>query len=254
MQISGHTFLVAGGASGLGEATARRLASAGGAVVIADVNERGAGLAAALGERARFVRTDVTREADVAAAVAAAVAAFGSLQGAVSCAGIVPGERVVGKAGPHTLATFERTIAVNLVGTFNVLRLAAAQMAAQPPEASGERGVIINTSSIAADEGQIGQVAYAASKAGVNGLTLPAARELARHGIRVVAIAPGIFDTPMVQGLSDDLRASLGAQVPFPSRLGKPEEYAELAAHIIENPMLNGNVIRLDGAIRMGAK
>lgn len=254
MQISGRTFLVAGGASGLGEATARRLVGAGGAVVIADVSERGASLAAELGERARFQRVDVTREDEVATAISLAVSAFGALHGAISCAGIVPGERVVSKSGPHTLATFERTIAVNLIGTFNVLRLAAAQMASQAPEPTGERGVVINTSSIAAEEGQIGQVAYAASKAGVNGLTLPAARELARHGIRVVAIAPGIFDTPMVQGLSEEIRASLGAQVPFPSRLGQPEEYAALAAHIIENPMLNGAVIRLDGAIRMGAK
>lgn len=254
MQISGRTFLVAGGASGLGEATARRLVGAGGAVVIADVSDHGASLAAALGERARFQRVDVTREDEVATALSLAVSAFGGLHGAITCAGIVPGERVVGKSGPHTLATFERTIAVNLVGTFNVLRLAAAQMASQAPEPTGERGVVINTSSIAAEEGQIGQVAYAASKAGVNGLTLPAARELARHGIRVVAIAPGIFDTPMVQGLSEEIRASLGAQVPFPSRLGQPAEYAALAAHIIENPMLNGSVIRLDGAIRMGAK
>ena len=254
MQISGRTFLVAGGASGLGEATARRLVGAGGAVVIADVSDHGASLAAELGERARFQRVDVTRQDEVATAISLAVSAFGGLHGAISCAGIVPGERLVGKSGPHTLATFERTIAVNLVGTFNVLRLAAAQMASQAPEPTGERGVVINTSSIAAEEGQIGQVAYAASKAGVNGLTLPAARELARHGIRVVAIAPGIFDTPMVQGLSEEIRASLGAQVPFPSRLGQPAEYAALAAHIIENPMLNGSVIRLDGAIRMGAK
>lgn len=253
MQVSGRTFLVTGGASGLGEATARRLVGAGGAVLIADVSEHGASVAAELGERARFQRVDVTREDEVATAVSLAVSAFGGLHGAINCAGIVPGERVVGKSGPHTLSTFERAIAVNLVGTFNVLRLAAAQMASQAPDPTGERGVVINTSSIAAEEGQIGQVAYAASKAGVNGLTLPAARELSRHGIRVVAIAPGIFDTPMVKGLSDEIRASLGAQVPFPARLGKPEEYAALATHIIENPMLNGTVIRLDGAIRMGA-
>lgn len=254
MQISGHTFLVAGGASGLGAASARLLAEAGGSVVIADVNDAGRALAASLGERARFHRTDVTREDDVAAAVALAASEFGALHGAINCAGIVPGERVAGKSGPHTLATFERTLAVNLVGTFNVLRLAAAQMARQEPLPTGERGVIVNTSSIAAEEGQIGQVAYAASKAGVNGMTLPAARELAKLGIRVVAIAPGIFDTPMVDGLSDEIRASLGAQVPFPSRLGKPEEYALLARQVVENPMLNGCVIRIDGAIRMGAR
>jgi NAD(P)-dependent dehydrogenase (short-subunit alcohol dehydrogenase family) len=218
------------------------------------VDEAGRAVAASLGERARFRRADVSREDDVAAAVAQAVSAFGSLHGAVNCAGIVPGERVVGKSGPHTLATFERTLGVNLVGTFNVLRLAAAQMARQDPLSTGERGVIVNTSSIAAEEGQIGQVAYAASKAGVNGMTLPAARELAKLGIRVVAIAPGIFDTPMVQGLSDEIRASLGAQVPFPSRLGKPEEYAQLARHAVENTMLNGCVLRIDGAIRMGAR
>lgn len=254
MQISGHTFLVAGGASGLGAASARLLAEAGGSVVIADVNDAGRALAASLGERARFHRTDVTREDDVAAAVALAASEFGALHGAINCAGVVPGERVAGKSGPHTLATFERTLAVNLVGTFNVLRLAAAQMARQEPLPTGERGVIVNTSSIAAEEGQIGQVAYAASKAGVNGMTLPAARELAKLGIRVVAIAPGIFDTPMVDGLSDEIRASLGAQVPFPSRLGKPEEYALLARQVVENPMLNGCVIRIDGAIRMGAR
>ena len=255
MQISGRTFLVAGGASGLGEATARRLVSAGGAVVIADVSERGAALAGELGERARFQRMDVTREAEVAAAVSLAVSVFGGLHGAISCAGIVPGERVVGKFGPHTLATFERTLAVNLVGTFNVLRLAAAQMALQAPESTGERGVIINTSSIAAFDGQVGQAAYSASKGGVAAMTLPIAREIGRHGIRVVAIAPGVFKTPMTEGLPEIARKIVFShKPPFPERPGQPEEFAQLVLSIVTNPMLNGTVIRLDGAIRMGAK
>jgi NAD(P)-dependent dehydrogenase (short-subunit alcohol dehydrogenase family) len=254
MQIQNQAFLVAGGGSGLGAATARMLVQAGGKVVIADVSPAGEELARGLGAAARFIRTDVTDEASTAAAVELCVSTFGAIHGAVNCAGVAPGERVVGKTGPHSLANFERTVRINLVGTFNVIRLAAARMSQQQPLASGERGVIVNTSSVASLEGQIGQAAYAASKAGVNGMTLPIARELARFGIRVMTIAPGIFDTPMLQGMSEEIRASLGAQIPFPSRLGKPEEYAALVRHIVENEVLNGEVIRLDGAIRMAPK
>ena len=254
MQIQNQVFLVAGGGSGLGAATARMLAIAGGKVVIADVNPDGEGVARELGAGARFARTDVTDEASTQAAVDLCVSAFGAIHGAVNCAGVAPAERVVGRNGPHGLASFERAIRINLVGTFNVIRLASAKMSAQPALASGERGVIVNTSSVASMDGQIGQAAYAASKAGVNGMTLPIARELARFGIRVMTIAPGIFDTPMLAGMSDEIRASLGAQIPFPSRLGKPEEYAALVRHIIENEVLNGEVIRLDGAIRMAPK
>ncbi|MBI2296203.1 MAG: SDR family NAD(P)-dependent oxidoreductase [Betaproteobacteria bacterium] len=255
MQIAGHTFVVTGGASGLGAATARRLARAGGNVAICDVSaEQGTKLASEVGSRASFVATDVTDEAQVARAVAAAREKFGALHGAVSCAGVAPGERVLGKQGPHRLETFRRALELNLVGTFNVLRLAAQAMAENAPDADGERGVIINTASIAAYDGQVGQVAYSASKAGVAGLTLPAARELARFGVRVMTIAPGIFETPMMAGLSEDARASLAQQVPFPPRLGRPEEFAALVEHIIVNTMLNGEVIRLDGALRMSAK
>ena len=254
MQIQNQAFLVAGGGSGLGAATARMLAGAGGRVVIADVNDAGDALARSLGAGVRFVKTDVTDEGQTQAAVELCVASFGAIHGVVNCAGVAPGERVVGKAGPHALASFERAIRVNLVGTFNVIRLAAARMSAQAALPSGERGVIVNTSSIASMDGQIGQAAYAASKAGVNGMTLPIARELARFGIRVMTIAPGIFDTPMLAGMSEEIRASLGAQIPFPSRLGKPAEYAALVRHIIENEVLNGEVIRLDGAIRMAPK
>lgn len=255
MQIKDSVFLIAGGASGLGAATARHLLGAGAKVVLADLNQQaGAALAAQLGANARFVVADVTSEALVEQAVRAAVAGFGALHGAVNCAGIASGERVVGTSAPHRLDTFSRTIQINLIGTFNVLRLAAQVMAANPPNTEGERGVIINTASIAAFEGQIGQAAYSASKGGVVAMTLPIARELARFGIRVMAIAPGIFDTPMLAALSEDVRSSLGAQVPFPPRLGKPEEYARLAAAIIENPLLNAEVIRLDGGMRMAAK
>ena len=254
MQIQNQVFLVAGGCSGLGAATARMLALAGGKVVVADVNPAGEALARELGPGVRFARTDVTDEASTEAAVELCVSAFGAIHGAVNCAGVAPAERVVGRNGPHGLASFERAIRINLVGTFNVIRLASAKMSAQPPLASGERGVIVNTSSVASMDGQIGQAAYAASKAGVNGMTLPIARELARFGIRVMTIAPGIFDTPMLAGMSDEIRASLGAQIPFPSRLGKPEEYAALVRHIMENEVLNGEVIRLDGAIRMAPK
>ncbi len=254
MKIENQVFLIAGGGSGLGAATARKLVAEGGRVVIADVNDAGDWVAKQFGAEARFVHTDVTDERQVQAAVDLCFSAFGSLRGVVNCAGVAPGERVVGKQGPHALASFERTVRINLVGTFNVIRLAAARMSAEPPLASGERGVIVNTSSVASFEGQIGQAAYAASKAGVNGMTLPIARELARFGIRVVTIAPGIFDTPMLQGMSEEIRASLGAQVPFPPRLGRPEEYAALVAHVVENEVLNGEVIRLDGAIRMAPK
>lgn len=255
MQIQNSTFLVSGGGSGLGAATARMLIANGGNVIIADINkDAGEKTVAELGAKARFAETNVCDEASVQAAVDLAKSAFGGLSGAVNCAGVAPGERVVGKNGPHSLENFRRAVEINLIGTFNVIRLAAAAMSAGTPNASGERGVIINTSSVASFEGQIGQAAYAASKAGVNGMTLPIAREFAKLGIRVVTIAPGIFDTPMLQGMSEEIRASLGAQIPFPSRLGRPDEYAALAKHIIENEVLNGEVIRLDGAIRMGAK
>jgi NAD(P)-dependent dehydrogenase (short-subunit alcohol dehydrogenase family) len=231
------------------------LAANGGKVVIADLNEpAGKDLAGFLGGTVRFVKADVTDEASTQAAVDLCVSAFGAIHGLVNCAGVAPGERVVGRNGPHGFASFERAVKINLIGTFNAIRLVAAKMSTQPAEANGERGVIVNTSSVASMDGQIGQAAYAASKAGVNGMTLPIARELAKFGIRVMTIAPGIFDTPMLQGMSEEIRASLGAQIPFPSRLGKPEEYAALVRHILENEVLNGEVIRLDGAIRMTAK
>jgi len=255
MQVAGNTFLVSGGASGLGAACARLLAAAGGNVVLADLNkDNGAALAADLGARARFTLTDVTDEASVQAAVRVAVETFGGLHGSVQCAGIAIAERVLGRTGPHPLASFAKVIAVNLTGTFNVLRLAAEAMTRNPPTAGGERGVIVNTASVAAFEGQIGQAAYSASKGGVVALTLPAARDLARHGIRVMTIAPGTFDTPLLAGLAEPARQSLAQQVPFPSRLGRPEEFAALVRHIVENEMLNGEVIRLDGALRMGPK
>jgi 3-hydroxyacyl-CoA dehydrogenase / 3-hydroxy-2-methylbutyryl-CoA dehydrogenase len=248
MRIDGTSALVAGGASGLGAATARRLHAAGAAVTIADLNEeRGTALAAELGERASFVACDVTDEA----AVAAAVEAAGPLRISVCCAGIGWAEKTAGKRGAHTLQPFETVIRVNLIGTFNVLRLAAAAMLAGAPDEDGERGVCISTASIAAYDGQIGQIAYSASKGGIAGMTLPAARDLASSGIRVVAIAPGLFDTPLLAGLPEPAREALGAQVPYPSRLGRPDEYAALALHVVENQMLNGEVIRLDGALRM---
>ncbi|PYQ23683.1 MAG: 3-hydroxyacyl-CoA dehydrogenase [Acidobacteria bacterium] len=255
MRIEGRTFLVTGGASGLGGATARMLAGAGGNVVILDVNaEAGQKLAGELGPKAHFVRTDVTSEPDVTKAVAAATERFSGLQGVVNAAGIGTAEKVLGKNGPHPLELFEKTIRINLVGTFNVIRLAAGAMAAGAPTETGERGVIVNTASVAAFDGQIGQAAYSASKGGIVGMTLPIARELARSGIRVMTIAPGIFDTPLLAGLPEPARLSLGQQVPFPSRLGRPDEYAALVRHIIENEMLNGEVIRLDGALRMAPK
>jgi NAD(P)-dependent dehydrogenase (short-subunit alcohol dehydrogenase family) len=255
MQIANHTFLVTGAASGLGAGTARMLVGAGGNVVMADMNvAQGEALAKELGSNARFVSVDVTAPDQVRAAVGAAGEQFGRLDGLVNCAGIVIGERVVGRNGPHALASFERVIQVNLVGTFNAIRIAADVMAKNPSGACGERGVIVNTASVAASEGQIGQAAYSASKAGIAGMTLPIARELARLGIRVVSIAPGIFDTAMVGGFDQSLRDSLASQIPFPSRLGRPDEYAALVRHIVENQMLNGETIRLDGAIRMGPK
>jgi 3-hydroxyacyl-CoA dehydrogenase / 3-hydroxy-2-methylbutyryl-CoA dehydrogenase len=249
MQLDGIGALVAGGASGLGEATARELAARGARVTIADLNEdRGAALADELG--GAFVATDVTDEA----AVQAAVEAVDGLRFAVSCAGIGWAERTVGKQGAAALQPFETVIRVNLIGTFNVLRLSAAAMAAGEPGADGERGAVVMTASIAAFDGQIGQAAYSASKGGVVGLTLPAARDLARVGIRVCTIAPGLFDTPLLAALPEEARQALGAQIPFPSRLGQPSEYAQLACHIAENPMLNGEVIRLDGALRMAPR
>ena len=254
MEIKSNTFLISGGSSGLGAGCVRRLAKLGANVVIADINqEAGEQLVAEIGAQSIFVRTDVTDETAVQAAVDAAVSTFGELRGAINCAGIVHGERLVGREGAHDLARFRKILEVNTIGTFNVMRFAAAVMQANEPE-QAERGVLINTASVAAFEGQIGQIAYAASKGSIVAMTLPAARELARSGIRVVTIAPGIFDTPMMAVLPEKARESLGQQVPFPSRLGTAEEYAALAAHIIENQMLNGEVIRLDGAIRMAPK
>jgi NAD(P)-dependent dehydrogenase (short-subunit alcohol dehydrogenase family) len=255
MQIPDHTFLVSGGSSGLGAACVRMLAAAGGNVVIADVNDAaGAKLVSELGPKVRFAHTEVTEEVWVKGAVDLARHTFGELHGAIQCAGIVLAERVLCKTGPHPLEHFVRVIQINLVGTFNVLRLAAQAMSNNKPGPDGERGVIINTASVAAFEGQIGQAAYAASKGGVASMTLPLARELARQGIRVMAIAPGIFDTPLLASLPEPARASLGQQVPFPPRPGKPEEFAALVRHVLENEMLNGEVIRLDGALRMPAK
>src|ERR671923_1471385 len=243
MRIEGCAALVAGGASGLGAATVRRLHAAGATVTIADVNaDRGEALVAELGERAAFVACDVTRPEEVQAAVEAA----GGLRISVCCAGVGWAEKTAGRRGPHAFEPFQTVVAVNLIGTFNVLRLAAAAMAGNEPNPDGERGVCVNTASIAAFDGQIGQVAYAASKGGIVGLTLPAARDLAGRGVRVVTIAPGTFDTPLLAALPQAARDELGAAIPFPSRLGQPEEFAALAAHVIENPMLNGETIRLD--------
>jgi NAD(P)-dependent dehydrogenase (short-subunit alcohol dehydrogenase family) len=253
MEINNKTFLVVGGASGLGAATASLLASQGANVMIADISkEKGSALANEL--KARFAECNVVDEESVKNAVGSVVSAFGRLDGAINCAGIGVAEKTVGKDGPHSLASFKRVIEVNLIGAFNVTRLAAAQMAGQEPNAAGERGVIINTASIAAFDGQIGQAAYSASKGGIVGMTLPIARDLARLGIRVMTIAPGLFDTPLLAGLPEEVKQVLGAQVPFPPRLGRPAEYAALARHIIENEMLNGEVIRLDGALRMPPK
>jgi NAD(P)-dependent dehydrogenase (short-subunit alcohol dehydrogenase family) len=254
MEIQGNAFIVTGGASGLGGATTRMLAAAGGKVVIADVQaDKGEALARELGAQGRFVKCDVTSEADGKAAVAAALG-LGPLRGLVNCAGIAIGEKTVGKDSPHKLESFARVINVNLIGTFNMIRLAADAMTKQEPNAEGERGVIVNTASVAAFDGQIGQAAYSASKGGVVGMTLPIARDLARSGIRVLTIAPGIFETPMLLGMPPEIQQSLAAQVPFPSRFGRPAEYAHLVKAILENVMLNGETIRLDGAIRMQPK
>jgi len=253
MQIQNSVFLVTGGASGLGAATAQMAAANGAKVVIADLQaEAGEKLAKEIG--GKYCKCDVTSEADGKAAVAAAVQAFGGIHVLVNCAGIGVAERTVGKDAPHDLARFTKVISINLIGTFNMIRLAADAMIKAGPNAAGERGVIINTASVAAYDGQIGQAAYSASKGGVVGMTLPIARDLSRNGIRVVTIAPGLFLTPMLLGLPKEAQDSLGKQVPFPSRLGKPEEYAQLAKSIVENEMLNGETIRLDGAIRMAPK
>lgn len=255
MDIQGKTFLISGGASGLGAATSRMILAHGGHAVLADLNvEAGEAHVAELGGDVRFIRTDVTDEASVQNAVRQAVAEFGGLHGVVCCAGIAPGEKILGKHGPHALSSFARTVEINLLGTFNVIRLAASAMHENERDEGGERGIAICAASVAAFDGQIGQAAYSASKAGVVGMTLPIARELAAHGIRVMTIAPGIFETPMLRSLPASVQASLGAQVPFPSRVGRPSEFAQLVQAIIENPMLNGEVIRLDGAIRMSAK
>ncbi len=255
MQIKDKVFLVTGAGSGLGAATARMLVEAGAKVVLADLNrEAGDKMAGELGGNTRFVETDVANEVSAVNAVQTAVSAFGALNGLVSCAGVAPAEKVVGKDGPHRLESFAKVININLIGTFNMLRLAAAEMQKNAPDEGGERGVIINTASIAAFEGQLGQAAYAASKGGVVALTLPVARELARTGIRCVTIAPGIMETPMLLGMPAEVQDSLNKMVPFPTRMGKPAEYASLVKHIAENAYINGEVIRLDGAIRMGAK
>jgi len=255
MRLDGRTVLVTGGASGLGGATTDMVVAAGGRVVILDINEEtGQAKAAQHGRAVRFVRTDVTSEDDVQRAVETGVQSFARIDGVVNAAGIAVAERVLPKEGPHPLAHFVRTIQINLVGTFNVIRLAAAAMATNAPLDSGERGVIVNTASVAAFDGQIGQAAYSASKGGIVGMTLPIAREFARMGVRVMTIAPGTFDTPLLAGLPDAARESLAQQVPFPSRLGRPDEYAALVRHVFENEMLNGEVIRLDGAIRMAPK
>ena len=252
MQIQDRVFIVTGGASGLGEGTARMLAANGGKVVIADMNaECGESVAKEIG--GVYLRCDVSNEADGQAVVEKATS-LGKLAGLVNCAGIAPAEKTVGKNGPHNLATYTKTIMVNLVGSFNMIRLAADAMSKNEPETTGERGVLISTASVAAYDGQIGQAAYAASKGGVVGMTLPIARDLARSGIRNMTIAPGIFGTPMLFTMPQEVQDALAASVPFPSRLGKPEDYAKLVKHILENDMLNGEVIRLDGAIRMGPK
>jgi len=252
VEIQGKVFIVTGGASGLGEGTARMLAAHGAHVVVADMQqELGETVAREIG--GSFVQCDVSQESDAQALVAKAVAQ-GKLVGLVNCAGIAPAEKTVGKNGAHALSIFSKTITVNLIGSFNMIRLAAEAMAKNEPESTGERGVLISTASVAAYDGQIGQAAYAASKGGVVGMTLPIARDLARNGIRNMTIAPGIFGTPMLFGMPQEVQDALAAGVPFPSRLGTPADYAKLAKHIIENDMLNGEVIRLDGAIRLAPR
>jgi NAD(P)-dependent dehydrogenase (short-subunit alcohol dehydrogenase family) len=255
MQIVENVFIVTGGASGLGAGTARMLVANGAKVVLADVNEAdGVALARELGAAVRFVKTDVADEASAKACVQTAVDTFGRLSGLINCAGIAVGEKVLGKEGPHRLESFSRTISINLIGSFNMTRLAAEAMAQGAPTAAGERGVVVFTASVAAFDGQIGQAAYSASKGGLVAMTLPVARELARFGIRVMTIAPGIFETPMMASMPPEVQESLGKMVPFPPRLGRPAEYASLVKQIVENEMLNGEVIRLDGAIRMQPK
>jgi NAD(P)-dependent dehydrogenase (short-subunit alcohol dehydrogenase family) len=255
MKIGGSTFLVTGGASGLGRATVERLIAGGGQVAILDLSRSaGAQVAAGLGSRALFAPCDVTSADEVTAALDVATARFGAIHGLVNCAGVAIAEKTHGKRGPHDLGSFTFVIQVNLIGTFNCIRLAAARMAQNPPGADGERGVIINTASVAAFDGQVGQAAYSASKGGIVGMTLPIARDLAEVGIRVCTIAPGLFDTPLMAMLPEPARQSLAKQVPFPPRLGRPEEYAALACHIVENVMLNAETIRLDGAIRMAPR
>ena len=252
MDIAGKVFIVTGGASGLGEGTARMLAKAGGKVVVADMQaEKGEAVAREIG--GAFVKCDVSQEGDGKAAVAKALS-MGKLMGLVNCAGIAPAERTVGKTGPHNLAVYTKCITVNLIGSFNMIRLAAEAMTKNEPESTGERGCMISTASVAAYDGQIGQAAYSASKGGIVGMTLPIARDLSRNGIRNMTIAPGIFGTPMLFGMPKEVQDALAASVPFPSRLGTPDDYAKLAKHIFENDMLNGEVIRLDGAIRLAPK
>lgn len=254
MELAAKTFLITGGASGLGAACVREFTQAGANVVICDVNEHGAQVAEEAGGNARFSRTDVTAEKDVRSAVDLALKEFGALHGAINCAGIATAERVVGREGPQPLEHFTKVVTINLIGTFNVIRIAAAEMMKRAIDPGEDRGVFICTASVAAFDGQIGQAAYSASKGGVAGMTLPIAREFAQHQIRVMSIAPGIFDTPMLAGLPEAARESLGKQTPFPPRLGSPNEYARLARHIVENQYLNGEVIRLDGAIRLAPK
>ncbi|MFD1382065.1 3-hydroxyacyl-CoA dehydrogenase [Rhodanobacter aciditrophus] len=255
MEIQNRHFVITGSASGIGEAVARRLHGLGAKVSLADINEQGLQrVSESLGQRVQYALTDISDEASVTASLDQAIATFGSIDGVINCAGIPGAERVVGREGPHALASFERALRINLLGTFNMIRLAADKMQHNEPQSNLERGVIINTASVAAYDGQIGQAGYAASKGGVVAMTLPIARELARFGIRVMTIAPGLFKTPMMDVLPEEVQQSLGASVPFPPRLGDPDEYAQLAQQIIENSMLNGETIRLDGAIRMAAK
>jgi NAD(P)-dependent dehydrogenase (short-subunit alcohol dehydrogenase family) len=255
MEIRNNTFVVTGGASGLGAATVEMIAAEGGNVIIADLSkEAGEALASKLGKQSRFVQCDVSREDHAKAAVEAATQQFGAIHGLVNCAGIAIGEKTVGRDGPHRLESFAKVININLIGSFNMIRLAADAMSKQEPNADGERGVIVNTASVAAFDGQIGQAAYSASKGGIVGMTLPIARDLSRTGVRVLTIAPGIFETAMLKGMPADVQESLGKQVPFPSRLGRPAEFAQLVQSIFSNVMLNGEVIRLDGAIRLAPK
>lgn len=255
MKIENKTFIITGGASGLGFATAKMIVENGGNAVLIDVNEEAGTTAQSnLGSKSKFIKTDVTSEEQVQSAVSQSIDAYGSIAGIINCAGVGPAKRVVGKDGPHPLDFFQKVININLIGTFNTLRLVADKMQNNEPNTEGERGIIINTASVAAFDGQIGQAAYSASKGGIVAMTLPIAREFARMGIRVMAIAPGIFETPLLASLPQDAQDSLGKQVPFPPRLGRPSEFANLVKQIIENTMLNGEVIRLDGAIRMGAK